>query len=284
MPLTSMTGYAQIVDDSGLVVEIRTVNHKHLDIRVRLPKRWSSEEAAVKKAVSRHLHRGRVEVGISLDGAGGNGAPVVDEAQARRYLEWASKQTDQAIDPTRILALPGVVVSAEQCVDEDAVTARLMPCLTRACEAVMQMRGREGDALHTDLSDRLVQVADGIARIARRKPQAVAEIHGRLQKRVTALLDDAAIDPDRLAQEVALLADRADVTEELTRLQSHLEQFTRALSSDEPVGRTLDFLLVEFNREINTIGSKCQDATIAAEVVWLKGEIEKLREQVQNVE
>jgi uncharacterized protein (TIGR00255 family) len=284
-----MTGFGQADDGRGLVVEVRTVNHRHLDLACRLPRAWGALEADVKAEIGRHVRRGRVELAVRLEGGAEGTGPRVDEAQAARYLaaaEGLAHKTDleRVLDLATLLSLPGVVVSDDLPVDPDTVRERVLGGVAAALEAAAAMRREEGRALEADLRDRAAGVARVVARIDARRPEAARQAAERLRERVAALCEGVTVDPARLAQEVAVLAERGDVTEELTRLGSHLDQFTRALDADEAVGRTLDFLLVEMNREANTIGAKCQDAGIAADVVALKGEIEKLREQVQNVE
>jgi len=284
-----MTGYGQADDGRGLVVEVRTVNHRHLDVACRLPRAWAALEAEVKAEVGRHVRRGRVELAVRLDPAAEGGGLHLDAAQAARYLALAEDlaragKVSQVLDLGSLMALPGVVVSEGPPADEAAVRERVLTAAARALEAAAGMRREEGAALERELRERLEGVAGAVDRVEARRPAAVAEAARRLKERVAALCAGVPLDEARVAQEVAILADRSDVTEELTRLGSHLDQFRAALDAGEAVGRTLDFLLVEMNREVNTIGAKCQDAEMAAEGVFLKGEIEKLREQVQNVE
>jgi uncharacterized protein (TIGR00255 family) len=284
-----MTGFGQADDGRGLVVEARTVNHRHLDVACRLPRAWGALEADVKAEVARRVRRGRVELAVRLEGGAEGTGTRVDEAQAARYLaaaEGLAHKTglERVLDLAALLSLPGVVVSDDVPADPDAVRERVLGGVAGALEAAAAMRREEGRALEAEIRERAAGVAQVVARIDARRPEAARQAAERLRERVAALCEGVTVDPARLAQEVALLAERGDVTEELTRLGSHLDQFTRALDADEAVGRTLDFLLVEMNREANTIGAKCQDAAIAADVVALKGEIEKLREQVQNVE
>jgi uncharacterized protein (TIGR00255 family) len=289
MALVSMTGYGQADDGAGLVVEVRTVNHRHLDVATRLPRPWIALEAEVKARVAAHVRRGRVELAVRADTGAEGGGMHLDAAQAARYLAFAESlaQGDgpaRTLDLGSLLSLPGVVVSEAPAADVEGVRDRVLAGVDRALEAAAAMRREEGEALERELRARLGGVAGSVDRVDARRPRAVADAATRLKERIAALCADVPVDPARLAQEVAILAERSDVTEELTRLRSHLGQFERALDADEAVGRTLDFLLVEMNRESNTIGAKCQDTDMSAEVVFLKGEIEKLREQVQNVE
>jgi uncharacterized protein (TIGR00255 family) len=291
MALVSMTGYGQADDGRGLVAEVRTVNHRHLDVACRLPRAWTALEAEVRAEVGRRVRRGRVELAVRLDPAAEGAGLHLDAAQAARYLAFARTLVEgeglpvnPVLDLGALLALPGVVVAEGPAPAPEAVRERLLTGVGRALEAAAAMRRREGEALEREIRDRLALVRQAVARIEARRPVAVAEAGARLKERVAALCAETPVDPARLAQEVAILAERSDVSEELARLASHLDQFEGALGAEEAVGRTLDFLLVELNREANTVGAKCQDPEIAAQVVFLKGEIEKVREQVQNVE
>ncbi|MBI5136718.1 MAG: YicC family protein [Nitrospirae bacterium] len=289
MALVSMTGYGRSAGDGGLAVEVRSVNHRHLDIHCRLPKGWAALEAAVKAEVARHLRRGRVELGAFFGQGGDQDGYAVDRDQADRYISAIAHLApgggvERVLDAAQLLALPGVVVPASATLDPAVGEAQLLAAVADACRAALAMRTGEGIALGRELSQRLDGVEAAVARLEARRPGAVAETHQRLRARVAELAADVQIDPARLAQEVALLADRSDVTEELARLNSHMAQFRANLDALEPVGRTLDFLVVEMNREANTVGSKCQDAIMVNDVLFIKGELEKVREQVQNVE
>jgi uncharacterized protein (TIGR00255 family) len=268
---------------------VRTVNHRHLDVACRLPRPWAPLEPEVKAAVGRHVRRGRVEVSVRAAGGAEGGGYTVDIAQATRYVEAAhalrrTTGPSGSLDLAGIMGLPGVVVQDDAPQDADTVRDRLLAALEEALAAAAGMRREEGTALERVIRGHLDVIRETVGRLEARRPDAVAEAAARVKARVEALCAELPVDPIRLAQEVALLAERSDVTEELARLASHLDQFTRALDAPEAVGRTLDFLLVEMNREANTAGAKCQDAAMSAEVVALKGEIEKVREQVQNVE
>jgi len=289
MPLVSMTGYGQAAGAQGLAVDVRTVNHRHLDIACRLPRSWATLEPEVKAAVARHARRGRVEISARAAGGAEGGGYGVDGAQAARYVE-AARALQRATGPSGsldlagIMGLPGVVVPEETPLDAAAVRDRLLAALEEALGAAAAMRREEGAALEKAIRGHLEAIREAVGRLEARRPAAVAEAAARLKARIEALCAETPVEPARLAQEVAVLAERSDITEELARLGSHVDQFARALDAPEAVGRTLDFLLVEMNREANTAGAKCQDADMAADVVALKGEIEKVREQVQNVE
>ena len=292
MALSSMTGFGAATCD-GVSVEVRSVNHRYLDLQLRLPRECNPLEAEVRAAVARRLARGRVDLSVRLEEAAGDGVLRVDRDTAERYLDalrhlhsgdGVSHGISHSVDLAALLALPGVLVPRQPEVGAEALGARLLEAVDRACVQAAAVRREEGAALQAEMTTRLATVSTAVARLRLRAPLAVRAAGERLRERVAALAGEAGVDPVRLAQEAAILADRADVTEEITRLESHLEQFRAALDATEAVGRHLDFLLVEMNREANTTGAKCQDAEMTLDVVLVKGEIEKLREQAQNVE
>lgn len=282
-----MTGYGRADTDGGVSVELRTVNHRFLDISCRLPRSWAALEAEIKAEVGRHIRRGRVELGIRIERGGIEGATRIDTRQAERYRDWAHEfagAEGPVLDVARLLTLPGVIVTDETPPEEAGQKTRLLAGVRAACQAAAAMRREEGDALEREISSRLDAIEQAVARLTARVPAAALETSTRLKARIAALCAEVPVDAARIAQEVAIMAERADVTEEVARLASHISQFRSTVREDDPVGRTLDFLLVEMNREANTIGSKCQDAPMVTEVVFIKSEIEKIREQVQNVE
>ncbi|HET8541405.1 MAG TPA: YicC/YloC family endoribonuclease [Anaeromyxobacter sp.] len=290
--IRSMTGFGAGRGASGgeeLDVEVRSVNHKFCEVKVRAPRELAALELEAARAVKERLARGGVEVAIRRPGAAGGLAPRVDaalaESYARAFAE-ISARLGLAGGPTLadVLAAEGVVRLEERAVDVEAAREALRGALAAALDALVAMRAREGEALGRDLAGRLARVEALVARVAVLVPAAVAAQQARLQARVQELAGGVALDPARLAQEVAILADRTDVTEEITRLGSHVGQVRALLSSGEAVGRKLDFLVQEMHREVNTIGSKSQSAEIAAAVVEMKAEVERMREQVQNVE
>jgi uncharacterized protein (TIGR00255 family) len=290
--IRSMTGFGSGRAAAGgeeIQVEIRAVNHKFCEVKVRLPRELSALELDVSRAVKERLARGGVEVSVRRAGPGGSVAPRVDthlaEAYARAYAEVAARLGLQGqVTLSDVLAAEGVVRLDDREVDLDAARAALERALGAALEVLVAMRAREGEALRGDLDGRLATVAGQVAEVEVLAPQAVELHRARLAERVEELTRGVPLDPSRLAQEVALLAERTDVAEEVTRLRSHLAQARALLGSTEPAGRKLDFLVQEMHRETNTIGSKSQHAGISAVVVALKAEIERMREQVQNVE
>ena len=295
--IRSMTGFGRAsFEFAGIsfAVEIRTVNHRHLDAKVRLPRQLSEHEAAVTARIQDRLERGRVDVSISLaGGASAAGELVVDDEVAANYVRAArelARTHDLAgeLAVSTVLTLPGVTSFADRSFEREAFGAALAGAVDSALEEVIQMRGAEGAALETEFRSRLAHVGELTSSFEARAGLVVEAARERLRKRAeqlraeTGLLDDA-----RLHQEIVIAADRLDITEELVRLRSHVVQFQAILASagpDTPVGRRLDFLLQEMGREANTVGSKANDASLAHDVVELKTELERIREQVQNVE
>jgi uncharacterized protein (TIGR00255 family) len=276
-----------------VVVEMRSVNHRYLDLKTRGVSVGPALEAQIVKLVKGRLGRGSVVLSVRVKSQAASAPIRVDVAAARRALSELRRldelDLDGGISPQLLCAQPGVLVQGED-EDQDEST-ELAECTTeaaRSClDALVAMREAEGAALRVDIESRL----DHLVELARRVAELVASAPGEAQKRLSERLDkllsnvDVEVDSDRLAHEVALLADRLDVTEELVRLESHVGQARKLLAtSDKPIGRRLDFLVQELGREVNTITSKSQSAEIAALVVEAKAELEKVREQVQNVE
>jgi uncharacterized protein (TIGR00255 family) len=290
--IRSMTGFGAgrgAVNGEEIDVEIRSVNHKFCEVKVRVPRELSALELEAAKVVKDRLARGGVEVTIRRASGSGGLAPRVDvalaEAYARAFGEIQARLgLPGAVTLSDILRSDGVVRLDERQIDVDAARGALGEGLSRALEALVAMRGREGEALSGDLDSRLATVEELVARVAEQSPRVVEAYRTRLAERVAELARGVPTDPTRLAQEVALFADRTDVAEEVTRLRSHIAQARALLASGEPAGRKLDFVVQEMHREANTIGSKSQSADLSGVVVSLKAEIERMREQVQNVE
>jgi len=291
--LTSMTGYgkAESVTDNGKIsIEIRSVNHRYGEISVKLPRQFMPLESEIKKRVASRFKRGKIDVFINFEQPSGLAAsPQVNLALAKAYHDAFLALNHhlgiyEPIPASTIIAQKDVLVSQEMTPDMEGVSTALFSTLSDAMESFGDMRCTEGEALFAEISGRIAIISDAVETVAIRSPAAVAANVDRLKERIVKLLSDVQLDEMRFAQEAALIADRMEITEELVRLRSHFKQFDSLLSLDEPVGRKLDFLLQEMNREVNTIGSKANDAEIAAMVVELKSEMEKVREQIQNVE
>jgi uncharacterized protein (TIGR00255 family) len=276
--------------DEEITVELRSVNHKFSEVKARLPREMSSLEPLVVKAVRERVARGSFEVFVRRQSAGGAAtAPAVDAALAVEYLR-AMREVAQATGlPLEVRALdiasqPGVIKIEERGVDLERVQQVMHTALDQALSALGQMRQVEGQAMQQDILSRLALVEKLGQEVALLAPKAVEEYRQRLATRVAELSREGPVDPVRLAQEVAFLAERTDIAEEVTRLRSHIEQFRALAASPEPAGRKMDFLVQEMNREVNTTGSKSQSSDISSRIVAMKAEIERIREQVQNVE
>ena len=289
-----MTGFGRAafsLGEVGFDVEVRSVNHRHLDVRVRLPRMLAASEFKIRARVQKRLSRGKVDLTVVHPGSGGPPQRLeIDLAVAEQYTRAAEAlaRLPGALDVGTVLALPGVAHFVEPEIPTDALERALEGAVDAAVDALEAMRATEGAALHRDLIKRSARVAALAESLGQRADVVQEAIRKRLRKRAQSLeLEVGVIDQARLHQEIVLAADRLDVTEEIVRLRSHVEQFSAVLESGgpgAPVGRQLEFLLQEFGREANTIGSKGSDAPIAHEVVELKTELERIREQVLNVE
>lgn len=290
--MRSMTGCGRgqlMRDKTEMTLELKCVNHRFLDIACRLPRQLSFLEEPLRRGVSQALHRGHVDVFLAVRTLGGETRAItVNENLAKAYCE-AGRQLnaltgcEDDLTMARLMAMDGVLEIADAQLDEEALQAMCSELTATVCAQVSAMREREGAALQSDLALHLNAVSALRGRIVERAPMVVAEYRRKLQERLSQL-PIAPVDPARLAQEVALLADRCAIDEELSRLQSHIAQMRAYLNAPGEIGKKMDFLIQELNRETNTIGSKANDAAIAQLVVDLKSEVEKLREQIQNVE
>lgn len=288
-----MTGFGTGTATAGnesLTVELRSVNHKFCEVKVRLPRELSTLEATLQKLVKDRLARGAVDVSVRRASRTALGVvPQVDLALAKEYRRaWSELAKALELPDTvsvRDMATQMNVIRLEepQVGLEDASKAA-ESALVMALEALGKMREKEGVALAADLTARLSLVAQWVDEVKVLAPKAIDLYRARLSERIAELSKGLAVDPQRLAQEVAFFSERTDVAEEMTRLSSHLEQFNELLRSKEPSGRKMDFLVQEMHREVNTTGSKSQHADISSRIMQLKAELERIREQVQNVE
>ena len=272
-----------------VTAELKTVNHRFLDISMRLPRNISFLEQTVREEISALLKRGHTDVYITVRNTEGSSTEIVTDLElAKQYLEAGldfseALGTEDDLTVSRLFALEGVVTVTETEPDQELLKAICSEAVRVAAAQLVSMREREGEHLKEDLSYHLEQAAMLREKILSRAPGVVADYMGKLESRIKTLVQDG-VDPVRIAQEVALMADRCAIDEELARLESHIREMRIFLEAKDEIGKKMDFLIQEMNRETNTIGSKAQDAEIAKMVVDLKSEIEKLREQVQNVE
>lgn len=290
----SMTGYGKgnsITDSVRYMAEIKTVNHRYTDVSVKLPRSLMFLENEVKNWVTSVLHRGKVDVYISRDSdAAETLRPQLDPGVAESYVQVYQELIErfglaQDIPISMLAAQKGVIVMSEPEIDASNAREGLKHAVNEALEATLQMRRAEGKSMEEDIVSRLRTLEDLLHAIELRTPQVVEEWQQKLHKRLDNLLQEAdEVDPQRLAQEVAVFADRCDISEEVVRFNSHISQMRDLLTHDGAIGRQMDFLLQELNREANTMGSKSNDALLTRNVVALKAELEKIREQVQNIE
>ena len=291
--IKSMTGYGRAVETVNgreFTVELRSVNNRYLDCSVRLPRVLSFAEDAVKQAVKKDVSRGKVDVFISLRSEGGEETKVsLNPAVLEGYLG-AMRQmvTDfgvrDDISVSTVSRLPEVFVIEKPEVDEEQLLADMMSVVDKALASYDAMRCTEGQALEQDLRSRGNTILDFVQQVEAGNAQTVVDYRARLEAKLKEVLGNTAIDESRILTEAAIFADKVAVDEETVRLRSHLEQMNTMLTAGGAVGRKLDFLLQEMNRETNTIGSKCTDVRLARIVVDIKAELEKIREQTQNIE
>ncbi|MBX3319971.1 MAG: YicC family protein [Nitrospira sp.] len=291
--ITSMTGFGRqqaAWSDGTVTIEVRSVNHRFLETSIRLPKTMTSLEEGFKKTIQQHCARGRVDLTVILQGSRGNVRSLqVDVGLAKQYHEalrtlQRTLKLKGVIDIGLMAGLRDLLVVSEQPTDDRKLTRLVEKLGRQAVLEMANMRKREGALLAEDIRDRLKRLREATTTVSARAPLVAQEAFERMKVRVEKLLGDSIPDVPRLNQELALYADRCDIMEELVRLNAHMIQFDDTIQRAEPVGKTLDFLLQEMSREVNTIGSKANDVTITAEVVIMKTELERLREQMQNVE
>ncbi len=291
--MQSMTGYGRSEvrhADVAFTVEARSVNHRYLDVSIRLPRLYTPLEARMKQRVSAYFARGHIDITLAYqDSTTTRRALSLDPTLAQQYfdaLQHLQKllRLPGTIDLSMLASLRDIFRVEEASPDVENDWESIAQGLDDALQALQQMRRQEGEVLIRDFQMRVQTMAQEIQTIRQRVPEVVVEYRARLEQRVKDLFAQFELDPARIAQEAILFAERADITEELTRLEAHLHAFTRLLASSEAVGRKIDFLVQEMNREINTIGSKSNDTAIAHSVVELKSELERMREQIQNIE
>ena len=291
--LRSMTGFGrcEIADqDRKVIVEMKSVNHRYCDITIKMPKKLGFFEAAIRSLLKKYIQRGKVDVFITYEDYTENRSCLkYNRELAAEYLKALRQmQADFGIeDDIRVSSLsryPDVLVLEEQPVDEDELWHFLEEAIKKACDGLVETRTREGEQLKQDLIAKLDGMLDTVGYIAERSPEIITEYRARLEDKVRELLGDANIDEGRIAMETTIYADKLCVDEEIVRLRSHIESTKTTLESGGGVGRKLDFIAQEMNREANTILSKANDLAISNKAIDLKTDIEKVREQIQNIE
>ena len=295
----SMTGYGRgevVADGLRLAAEVRSVNHRFCELAARLPRAFSAYEAEARKIMQDRLTRGKISLVVTWGSDGEEsgeptGTLTVDDRAADRYMELLRTLQKRLslpgeVDVKTFATLPNLFSWREEERPSDFYLALLKDVVSRATDELIRTKEVEGAALERDLAARIELVRSRTARVRERAPLRVRETHERMKERVKALLveADASLPEERLLQEIALLSDRFDCTEECVRLEAHCAHFLKYVSEEATPGRKLNFLLQEMNREINTIGSKSNDVTIVEQVVEVKEELERIREQVQNIE
>ena len=294
--ILSMTGYgtgSAQQGDTVVTVEIRAVNHRFLDVHVRLPREYVYLETEIQQAVRGAMSRGRMDISVSIQELGAS-AFQLNVNSARGYIEAAQKLSEvfnlqDSLDLKTLLGMPGVLQNRESLPPQGqngaGTTGELLAqSLQQAIEGVRRMREQEGRVLQEDMKRHLDSIGERAKGIHCIVPATVVEYRRKLEERLAQILPQNGIDPQRVAQEVAILADRCDISEEITRLESHVAQYAELMDTGREVGKKLDFLLQEMQREVNTILSKSANLEITGHGISIKAEIEKLREQAQNVE
>lgn len=293
--MKSMTGYGRgdcSQDGFKITVELSSVNRKQAEISVNLPREMETLEAQIRDTINRHIARGRLTVRVSLHAGAGNLSAKMhlNVPLAKAYARELGKLAKQLklggpVTLDHLVRAPGVFQTDEQIAGEEDFGPAVEKALNKALFTLLKMREREGEHLANDLASRVGIMRKAAAKIRECAPKVAERYREQLIERIkNAGLESPPADDERLLKEVVYFADRSDISEELTRLQSHFQQFDDCLKSKDPVGRTLDFLAQEMNREINTIGAKANDSTISRQVVTLKAELERFREQAMNVE
>ena len=292
--IKSMTGYGrarQMLHKRDITVEVRSVNNRYLDCTVKMPRMYTFAEDAIQGCVQKAISRGKVDVFITVDASAADVAKVTVNRElaagyvsALRELAEVCGSENFQVGPETLSRFPDVLTVTKADEDLESVSADLCAVLEEALAAYNTMRAVEGAKLAEDIGNRLTAIETYTGQVEERSPQTVAEYRAKLTARMQEVLQSTTIDAQRILTEAAIYADKVAVDEETVRLRSHVAQLRTMLASDEPMGRKMDFLIQEVNRESNTIGSKCNDVAIAQVVVNLKAEVEKMREQVQNIE
>jgi len=291
--IKSMTGYGKgqvSGNDAHYSIEIKTVNHRYADITVKVPRTLMFLERDLKKWTGERLTRGKIDVFVNRESTEqAVVTPVANDALAAEYVQLFRTMSERYhlsddISLSLLVGQKDVVTLQEANLDEELVRETLHQTLEKAIAAVETMRLKEGAALQEDIQERLKDMESLLQVIEERAPLVVEEWQQKLQQRLERLQGDVEPDPQRVAQEIAIFADRCDISEEVVRFKSHLVQFRQLFENEDAVGRQMDFLIQELNRETNTMGSKSNDAELTRQVVAIKAELEKIREQVQNIE
>jgi len=291
--IKSMTGYgrAQItVEDMSVTVEIKSVNHRYFEFSARIPRAYGFLEEKLKSHLQQLISRGKVDCYVQIEALESDDVTVkVNHSLAKGYVDALKELAERYnlsddISVSTLSRYSDVFSIHKNEADEEKIWNAVKETADVACAKFIEMRAIEGEKLKADLTEKIDVIADNVTFIEKRSPETVKEYHEKLRAKMAELLQDVHIDEQRILTESAIFAEKIAVDEETVRLRSHLQQFTQFLEADGPIGRKMDFLVQEMNREANTIGSKSQDIEIAKKVIAIKSEIEKIREQIQNIE
>ena len=291
--IRSMTGYGRgeaVLHDRTITVEVRAVNNRYLDCAVKIPRLYVFAEEAIKAQVQSQVGRGKVDVFVTIDATAADkvavtlNRPVADGYYAALNQMRETYDLAEPVSLSLLSRFPDVFLVEKEQGDADVIAGDILQVLSQALTDFNAMRAREGAKLADDVRAKAGTIASLVTQVEQRSPETVAAYREKLRQRMEEVLENTQIDESRILTEAALFADKVAVDEETVRLRSHLAQLEEMLQAEGPIGRKLDFLIQEFNREANTIGSKCSDVALSRVVVDLKGEIEKIREQVQNIE
>ena len=290
--IKSMTGFGKnnlAINDRNYQVEIRSVNHRYLDINIKIPRQLTYLEEIIKKAISTKIKRGKIDVSISFENNSTEGRNVkINTEIAKMYIEQLRKLAEvenilSDIQVTEITKLPDVLnINIDQ--DDDTIKQELLESVSIATDNLIEMKQAEGNKIAEDLIRRINYIEEKILKISELSTGLIEEYVVKLEERIKEILKTDIIDKSRIAQEVVIYADKTSIEEEITRLKSHIIQFRNLLKEEEPVGKKIDFLIQEMNRETNTIGSKANNLEIVNGVIDIKTELENIREQIQNIE
>lgn len=292
--MRSMTGFGrgEYKDDNiEIIIEMKSINHRYKDLFIRLPKQLSMLEENIRRYLNDQIVRGRVEVSLRLNQYQVQDKSIsVNNSLAQQYISCLQEIKDKFpnvagdISLSLVTRYPDIISSRDEDLDLDTIWKKIEPALKEATNNIIQSRDLEGKSLKEDFTKRLIYIEDYLKLITEQAPIVTIEYRKKLQERMKEYADSVELDENRLLTEVAIFCDRINITEEITRLESHIKRFNGILNETGPVGRKLDFLIQEMNREVNTIGSKANDITISNHVVDIKSELEKMREQIQNIE
>lgn len=290
--IRSMTGYGKAIldeDSREYQVEIKSVNHRYLDISIKMPRELSYMEEEIKREISKKVRRGKVDVTVSFKNYGAEGISIeINKELAKAYIKEFRKLAEEEnlqddIEVTEVTKLPDVLIVKEN-EDDQKIKQELIECVANATDNLAKMKEKEGEKLAQDLLVRINEIKEKIKKYLGLSTGLIEEYVVKLEKRIKELLKTEDVDKSRIAQEVVIYADKCSIEEEVTRLNSHILQFEELLNSNGSVGKKLDFIIQEMNRETNTIGSKANSLEITNEVINIKTELENIREQTQNIE